>query len=159
MPPPRHELAPKERADVLRSARRAFCTSYREFHFSAPGTHCRVRTKEAVEGDPMKTDVGWTERMRHDKTASPQTDHFNSVRSHACSTLAGLERLQADLCRALAWVHTRPSALPDLILRWPRSQDARLWQSREDGLHRIPLPALWPGQALGSDELSIVIVP
>ena len=36
----------------------------------------------------MKTDVGWTERMRHDKTASPQTDYFNSVRSHACSTLA-----------------------------------------------------------------------
>ena len=31
----------------------------------------------------MKTDVGWTERMRHDKTASPQTDHFNSVRPHA----------------------------------------------------------------------------
>ena len=28
-----------------------------------------------------------------------------------------------------------------------------LWQSRENGLHRIPLPALRPGQAPGVDEL------
>ena len=34
-----------------------------------------------------------------------------------------------------------------------------MWQRRKDGLCRIPLPALWPGQALGGDELSIVIVP
>ena len=33
-----------------------------------------------VEGVPLKTDAEWTERMRHDKTAVPQTDHFNSVR-------------------------------------------------------------------------------
>ena len=34
------------------------------------------------------------------------------------------------------------------------AQDAGLWQPGEDGLCRIPLPALWPGQARGGDELS-----
>jgi hypothetical protein len=88
----------------------------RKLHFADAGTHCRVRTQEVLEGAPVKTDVGWTERMRHDKTASPQTEHFNSVRLHACSTLAGLERFQADLCRALGRVHPRPSTLLDVLL-------------------------------------------
>src|SRR5262245_37616402 len=55
------------------------CSSYRKLHFSDPGTHCRVRTKVVVEGVPLKTDAEWTERMRHGKTAVPQTDHFNST--------------------------------------------------------------------------------
>ena len=36
------------------------------------------------------------------------------------------------------------------------AQDARVWQSGEDRVHRIPLSALWPGQAPGGDELQIV---
>src|SRR6266852_2384438 len=114
-------------------------------HFSDPGTHFHVRPKELVEGALVKTAVGWTERMRHDKTAAPQTYHFNAVRPHACSTLAGLERLQADLCRALGRVHTHPSTLPNVLLQWPGGQDARVWQPGTDGLPRIPLPTLWTG--------------
>src|SRR5262249_43082534 len=36
-------------------------------------------------------------------------------------------------------IHPRPSALPDVILRCSGGQDARLWQSREDGVPRQPL--------------------
>ena len=38
---------------------------------------------------------------------------LNSVRAYACSTLAGLECLPADLCRPLGAVSICPSALPD----------------------------------------------
>src|SRR5713226_1147404 len=97
---------------------------------------------------------GWTERRRRGRTAaSPLCHDLNSVRPYACSALAGLERLQADLCRPLGAVSTRPSTLPDGVLRWPGGQDAGVWQSREDGVPRIPLPALWPRQAPRSHEL------
>jgi len=77
---------------------------------------------------------GWTERMRRGRTAaSPLCHDLNSVRPYACSALAGLERLQADLCRSLGAVSTRPCTLPDGVLRWPGGQDAGVWQSREDG--------------------------
>src|SRR2546428_10179583 len=102
---------------------------------------------------------GWTARRKRGRTAaSPLYHDLNSVRPYACSALAGLERLQADLCRPLGAVSTRPSALPDGVLRWPGGQDAGVWQSREDGLRRIPLLALWPGEASGGDELYIILV-
>src|SRR6266851_1244987 len=79
---------------------------------------------------------GWTARMRRGRTAaSPLCHSLNSVRPYACSALAGLERLQADLCRPLGAVSTFPSARPDPVLRWLGGQDARVWQPREDGLH------------------------
>src|SRR5712691_9985845 len=101
----------------------------------------------------------WTERMRRGRTAaSPLCHDFNSVRLYACSALAGLERLPADLCRPLGAVSTRPSALPDGVLRWPGGQDACVRQPRENGVHRVPLLAVWSGQAPGGDALSILIV-
>src|SRR5712691_12259163 len=72
--------------------------------------------------------------MKRGKTASPQQDqHPNSVRPDDGPTLGGLEHLQADLCRSLGAVSTRPSALPDVLLRWPGGQDARVWQPGKDG--------------------------
>src|SRR5262245_26759518 len=103
------------------------CSSSRKLHFAPLGTHCRVKTQEVVEGVPVKTEAGWTERMRQDTTAAPHTDHCNAVRPHACSPLAGLERLQAELCRALGRVHPCPSALPAVLLPWPGGQEARVW--------------------------------
>lgn len=101
----------------------------------------------------------WTERMRRGRTAvSPLCHDFNSVRLYACSALAGLERLPADLCRPLGAVSTRPSALPDGVLRWPGGQEACVRQPRENGVHRVPLLAVWSGQARGGDELSILVV-
>src|SRR5882672_1118613 len=79
---------------------------------------------------------GWTERMRRGRTAaSPLYHDLNSVRPYACSALTGLERLQADLCRPLGAVSTRPSALPDGVLRWPGGQDACVRQPRDNGVH------------------------
>src|SRR5712691_2043825 len=115
--------------------------------------------REAGEGDRVPTDGGWTKRGNRGTTAAPQQSyHPNSVRPDDCSTPAGLECLQADLCRSLGRVSTRPSALSDVVLRWPGGQDARVWESRADGVHRIPLPAVWTGQAPSGDELSIVLV-
>src|SRR5438128_254594 len=87
--------------------------------------------------------------MKRGKTASPSTDHPpNSVQPDDDTTLWGLECLPADLCRALGRVSTRPSALSDLLLRWPGGQDAGVWQSGKDGVRRIPLPAVWTGHPL-----------
>src|SRR5713101_409431 len=97
--------------------------------------------------------------MKRGKTASPSTEHpLNSVQLDDDTTLWGLECLPAGLCRALGRVSTRPSALSDVVLRWPGGQDARGWESREDGGHRIPLPSGWTGHAPGGDALSIVLV-
>src|SRR6266849_5733821 len=128
-------------------------------HLSDSGSPRYSRMRETSEGAPVKADKGWTKRMRRGTPAAPQTcDSLNSVRPHACSTLAGLERLQADLCRALGGVHPCPSALPDILLRGPGGQDARMWQPGADGLCCRPLPALGPGEAPGVDALSIVVV-
>ena len=55
--------------------------------------------KRRVRDTRGQADEGWTTRMRCGTTAVPQIcDSLNSVRPHACSTLAGLERLQADFC-------------------------------------------------------------
>src|SRR5216683_1624778 len=114
---------------------------------------------EVGEGDRRQADAGWTKRVNRGTTAAPsQSYHPHSVRPDDCSTLAGLECLQADLCRSLEHVSTRPSAVSDPVLRWSSGQDARLWQPREDGLRRIPLLALWPGEASGGDELYIIPV-
>jgi hypothetical protein len=126
------------------------------FIFRIPGEPRPVRMKTVGEGGPVNR---WTERMRRGTTAAPQTcNSLNSVCPDACRTLAGLERLQADLCRALGRVHPRPSALPDSLLQWPRGQDARVWQPGQDGRCCVPLPALWPRHAPGVDALEIVVV-
>src|SRR5712671_5358765 len=107
----------------------------------------------------VQADAGWTKRMKRGTTAAPQTYyHPNSVQPDAGTALAGLERLQADLCRSLGRVHTCPSALPDGLLCWPSGPDARVWQSREDGLCRIPLPPLRTGHPSGVDARHIVVV-
>ena len=99
-----------------------------------PGSPRGSRMSEVGEGALVKADEGWTERVKRGKTAAPQQDqHPNSVRPDDGTTRWGLERLQADLCRALGRVYTRPSALPDVLLRWPCGQDARVWQPGEDG--------------------------
>src|SRR2546428_10968218 len=55
---------------------------------------------------------GWTARMRRGGTAaSPLCPDLNSWRPDACSALAVLERLQADLCRAPGAGSRLPSAL------------------------------------------------
>jgi hypothetical protein len=73
--------------------------------------------KEVVEGAPVKADEGWTARVKHGKTAAPQTcQHPNSVRPDDGTTLWELERLQADLRRSRGRVSTRPAALPDVLL-------------------------------------------
>src|SRR5712691_5620580 len=123
-------------------------------HLSDSGSPRYSRMRETSEGAPGKADKGWTKRMRRGTTAAPQTcDSLNSVRPHACSTLAGLERLQADFCRALGRVHPRPSTRPDVVLRWPGGQDAGVWHPGKDGLCRIPLSAVWPGHPSRGDEL------
>ena len=133
--------------------------SHRKFHFPDPGSPRRVKIKEVVEGGPMKADAGWTGRVKRATTAAPQPDqHPNSVRRDGGRTLARLERLQADLCRSLGGVSTRPSTLPDLLLQWSGGQDAGVWQPGADGLCRIPLLAVWPGHPSGGDELQIVVV-
>src|SRR5712691_1112807 len=97
--------------------------------------------------------------MKRGTTASPSTYHPpNSVQPDDDTTLWGLECLPADLCRSLGRVSMRPSALSDLLLRWPGGQDARVWQPGQDGVHRIPLLAVWTEQASGVDELQIVVV-
>src|SRR5229473_1376302 len=89
---------------------------------------------EAAEGDRRQADEGWTTRLKRGTTAAlSQSYPPHSVRPDDCSTLAGLECLQADLCRSLGGVSTRPSAVSDPVLRWSSGQDARLWQPREDG--------------------------
>ena len=82
-----------------------------------PGSPRGSRMSEVGEGALVKADEGWTEPVKRDKTATPQPyQHPNSVRPDDGTTLWGLERLQADLCRALGRVYTRPSALPDVLL-------------------------------------------
>src|SRR5215468_12099178 len=159
MPPARHEPALEARERGRKSAQRALCASYRKMHFPSPPSPRDARISKSGEGARETTDVGWTTRMKCGTTAAPQhADHPHSVRSDAGSTLAGLECLQADLCRPLGAVSTRPSALSNGVLRGSGGEDARLWQSRDDGLCRVPLLALWPGQAPGGDELQIISV-
>src|SRR5216683_5109478 len=117
-------------------------------HFPGPGSPRYSRTSETSEDVRMKAVVGWTKRVKRGTTAAPQTSHPpNSVQPDDDTTLWGLECLSADLCRPLGRVSTRPSTLPDVVLRWPGGQDAQLWQSGADGLPRISLPALRPGHA------------
>src|SRR6266705_1878077 len=105
----------------------------------------------------MNAGEEWTERRRRGTTTAPQPSQPpHSVDSDACSTLRGLERLSADLCRSLGGVSARPSALSDPLLQRSGGQDARLWQSGKDRVHRVSLSALRPGQASGGHELSIV---
>ena len=95
----------------------------------------------------MNAGEEWTERRSrgqprlHNNLPPP-----HSVDSDACSTLRGLERLSADLCRSLGGVSARPSTLSDPLLQWSGGQDARLWQPHEDRVHGIPLSALWSGK-------------
>ena len=89
---------------------------YRKMHFFGPGSPHYSRISGSGKGAPVNAEKGWTERRRRDTTAAPQTcDSLNSVRSHDCSTRWGLERLQADFCRALGRIQTHPSALPDVV--------------------------------------------
>jgi len=79
--------------------------SHRKFHLPDPGSPRHVRMKEVVKGAPVKAEEGWTAWVKRGKTAAPQPDqHPNSVRRDGGRTLAGLERLQADLCRSLGRV-------------------------------------------------------
>ena len=111
------------------------------------------------ESAPVNAEEGWTERMRRGTTVAPPTcDALNAVRPDDGSPRAGLERLQADLWRALGGVPTRPAALPDSPLGGAGGQDACVWQPGADGLWRIPLPAVGPGHASGGDELEGVVV-
>jgi hypothetical protein len=56
----------------------------------------------------------WTEwRSRGTTTAPQQSQPPYSVDADAGSTLRGLERLSADLCRSLGGVSARPSAVSD----------------------------------------------
>ena len=48
-----------------------------------------------------------------DAVIEAQSQPPHSVDSDACSTVRGLERLSADLCRSLGGVSRRPSALSD----------------------------------------------
>src|SRR5215510_4484478 len=107
----------------------------------------------------MNAGEEWTERRRRGTTTTPQQSQPpHSVDSDACSTLRGLERLSADLCRSLGGVSARPSALSDPLLRWSGGADARVWQSGKDRGPRVSLSALRPGQASGGHELYIVLV-
>src|SRR5947209_14281105 len=102
----------------------------------------------------MRTEEEWTEQRRSGTTALSLLSHsLNSVGPHAGSTHTGLERLQADLRRPLGWIHPRPSALSDRLLSGSRGQDARVWQSRQDGVYRVSLPPLCARHALRVDEL------
>ena len=88
-----------------------------------PGSPRGSRMSEVDEDAPVQADEGWTEWVKCGKTAAPQTcQHLNSVPPDDGRALWGLERLQADLCRALGRVYTRPSALPDVLLtnKWLR---------------------------------------
>src|SRR5207245_8279951 len=96
--------------------------------------------------------------MKRGTTAAPSTYHPpNSVQPDDGTTLWGLECLPADLCRALGRVSTRPSAVSDLLLRWPGGQDACVWQSGKDGVRRILLAAVWDGDHSCVDALDILV--
>ena len=114
--------------------------------------------KEAGEGYRVQADEGWTKRGNRGTTASPQTDyHPNSVPPDDDTT----RETGVSSSGSLPITGTHSSA-PIRVLRHPTTitwYKRLAWQRRKDGLCRIPLPALWPGQALGGDELSIVIVP
>src|SRR4029453_10062152 len=115
-----NEPVPDTGADVEGSARRALCATYRKMHFPGARSPRDSRISEPGEGAQVKTDEGWTKRMKRGKTAAPQSDHhLTSVPPDDGTTLAGRECLQANLCRSLERVSTRPSTLPDVILRWP----------------------------------------
>src|SRR4029453_17793085 len=119
-------------------------------HFPDPGSSRYSRMREAGEGDRRQAEEGGTKRgKRGTNPLLSQSYSPPPVETDYGSTPPGLEHLQADLCRPLGAVSTRPSALPDGVLRGSGGEDARLWQSRDDGLCRVPLPALWPGQAPG----------
>jgi hypothetical protein len=109
-------------------------------------------------GAPVKADEGWTERVQRGTTAAPQpAQPRNAVRPEAGPPLGGLASLQADCYRVLGRVYPRPSALPDVLLRKPRGQDAGVWRPRAEGLGRLPLPAGWPGPASGVDAWDLVL--
>src|SRR6266542_7079008 len=111
------------------------------------------------EGTRVQAEAGWTKRVSRGTTAAPQQSYSpHSVRPDAGSTPAGLECLQADLCRALGGLATRTSTLPDLLLRWPRGQDAQVRGSRPDGVCRISMAAVRCGHPSRGHEWSIVAV-
>ena len=65
----------------------------------------------------MNAGEEWTERRRRGTTTVPQQSQPpHAVDADACSTLRGLERLSADLCRSLGGVSARPSAVSDPLL-------------------------------------------
>src|SRR2546426_23184 len=97
--------------------------------------------------------------MKRGTTAAPSTAHPpNSVHPDDATTLWGLECLPADLCRALGRVSTRPSAVSDLLLRWPSGQDAGVWKPGQEGLCRERRPAGGPGPPWGGNARKIVVV-
>ena len=114
---PRAPIQKKPQSLDLGCCLPCYRASYRKMHFPGPTSPRDSRIRESGEGARMKTDEGWTKRVKRGTTASPsQSYHPHSVRPDDGSTLAGLECLQADLCRALGRVSTRPSALPDRLL-------------------------------------------
>src|SRR6266567_7915122 len=127
--------------------------------FPIPEVPVTQGQKRRVRVARVQADAGWTKRMKRGTTAAPSTAHPpNSVHPDDATTLWGLECLPADLCRALGRVSTRPSALSNVVLRRPGGQDAGVWQPGQDGLCRVPLPAVWPGHPSGGNELQIVVV-
>src|SRR5215813_3747783 len=75
-----------------------------------------------------------------------------------CSSRAGLEHLQTDLCRALGRVHPCPPSLQDALLCWPRGQDARMRGSGPDGVYRVSVSPVWGGHPSHRHELQIFTV-
>src|SRR5206468_11117897 len=90
-----------------KSALRALCASYRNFHFL-----CLI----CKQLSPLLRRSG----QRGGAVVQPwHRDHPippHSVDVDAYSTLPGLEGLSADLCRSLGGVSARPSALSDPLL-------------------------------------------
>src|SRR5215475_5154248 len=128
-------------------------------HFPSSTSPCDARISESSEGARVKTDEGWTRRLKRGTTAAPPPAYPpNSVPSAAGSPLAGLECLPADLCRALGGVSTRPSARPERLLGGPGGDEAGGWPSGAERVHRRPWPALRPGEAAGGDALPSVVV-
>src|SRR3954464_9106474 len=120
--------------------RSKICTSYRNFHFL--WLICKQLSP-------------WLRRsgQRGGAVVQPRHRHHpippHSVDADAYSTLPALECLSADLCRSLGGVSVRPSALSDPLLRRSGAEDARVWQSGKERVHRVSLSALRPGHASG----------
>src|SRR5262249_1713126 len=75
---------------------------------------CSVSSYRACGGGPMTAGEEGTEWRSRGTTTAPQPSQPPySVDADAGSTLRGLERLAADLCRSLGGVSARPSAVSD----------------------------------------------